>query len=533
MLLIEYAHAMGNSSGDLYQYWDVFESHPHIQGGFIWDWVDQGLRQPVTADRQGRFLPVRPGEKTFWAFGGDFGPQGTPSDQNFCCNGLVSADRTPHPGLAEVKKVYQNVHVKAVDLATGQIEIKNGYFFTTLSDLLKGTWTVRADDRVVQTGTLDHLDIKPGESRQVTVPLRPISAEPGVQYFLDLSFALREKQLWAPTGHELAWEQFKLPVGKPAGSAAVQAAKLPPLKLTDRDGSIRVEGKDFSIAVDRASGFLSSMRYQGVELVKSPLAPYFWRAPTDNDRGNGMPNRCRVWKTVMWSWKPQSVEAKQLSPQEVQISVASRIEDVQADYNLNYRVYGDGCVVVDVDSQARGQRLPEIPRFGMRMALPQGFETIRWFGRGPQETYWDRCDARVGLYQGTGDQQYFDYSEPTESGNKVDVRWVALTNDKGTGLLAVGMPLLSVNALHYIAEELDGPAHNYEVPRRDDVYLNLDWRQMGVGGDDSWGARTHPEFTLPASQRCAYRFCLRPYDPSMGEVQRVARKPLPIAPPSQ
>jgi len=202
---------------------------------------------------------------------------------------------------------------------------------------------------------------------------------------------------------------------------------------------------------------------------------------------------------------------------------------VQAVCTLRYRIYGDGSVVVDMDSQANAERLPEIPRFGMRMALPQGFETIRWFGRGPQETYQDRCDARVDLYQSTVDEQYFDYSEPTESGNKVDVRWVALTNEKGTGLLAVGMPLLSVCALHYTAEDLDGPAHNYELSRRDEVYLNLDWRQMGVGGDNSWGARPHREFQMPGNRRYAYRFCLRPYDPSMGDVRQVARKTPPAA----
>jgi beta-galactosidase len=532
-ILIEYAHAMGNSTGDIGSYWRSIYSLPHLQGGFIWDWVDQGFRQPIVADRNGRFLPVGPGEKTFWAFGGDFGPPGTPSDQNFCCNGLVSADRSPHPGLAEVKKVYQNVQVTAVDLAKGRVQINNGYFFTTLSDLFRGTWAVRADSRVVQSGTLEHLDIPPGESRELNVPYRPIVSEPGVEYFLDFSFVLRDKQPWAPAGHELAWEQFKLPVGhhpkdgRPA--VAAEPTGIPPLKLSDQDGAIRTSGKGFSVAVDRASGFLSSMRYRNTELIQEPLAPHFWRAPTDNDRGYGMERRLGVWKTAMRSWKPQTVQPTQVSPQEVRVSVVSRIEDVQADYKLTYRIYGDGSVVVDVDSQASGSRVPDIPRFGMRLAMPQGFETIRWFGRGPQETYSDRCDARVDLYQGTVDEQYFDYSEPTESGNKVDVRWVALTNEKGVGLLAVGMPLLSVGALHYTAEDLDGPAHLYEVPRRQDVYLNLDWRQMGVGGDDSWGALVHREFRIPGNQRCAYRFCLRPYDPSLGDLPQVARKAPPVA----
>jgi beta-galactosidase len=229
----------------------------------------------------------------------------------------------------------------------------------------------------------------------------------------------------------------------------------------------------------------------------------------------------------MQSWKPQNVTVTQLSPRIVQVTMTSRIENVQGDYKLNYKIYGDGSIKVNAEGQANADQLPEIPRFGMLMAMPKGFETIRWFGRGPQETYWDRCDARVDLYEGTVDEQYFDYSEPTESGNKVDVRWVALTNDKGIGLLAIGMPHLSVNALHYKAEDLEGPKHIYQVKRRDNIYLNLDYRQMGVGGDNSWGARTHPEFTLPGNEKYSYSFVLRPYEPSMGRLQQVARMPVP------
>ncbi len=526
-ILIEYTHAMGNSNGDVWSYWKQIYNMPYLQGGWVWDWVDQGLRQPVIEDRNGRFLKVKPGDKTFWAFGGDFGPEDTPSDQNFCCNGLVSADRTPHPGLAEIKKVYQNIHIKAVDLANGEIEIKNGYFFTTLDDLVKGSWAISADDRVIQSGALENLDIEPGRSKQITLPIDDIEPEPGVEYFLDLNFVLKDEQPWAPTGHEIAWEQFKLPFEEP--SITADTNQIPSLKLDNRDNEINIDGMDFSVVIDNASGFLSSMRYKGVELIAEPLTPDFWRAPTDNDRGNGMPRRCGIWKTAMQSWKPRDVTVTQLSPQLIQIYTDSNIVDVQGDYKLNYRIYGDGTIVIEAEGHATAENLPEMPRFGMKMALPEGFEKIRWLGRGPQETYWDRCDARVDLYQGTVEEQWFEYSEPTETGNKVDVRWVALTNDKGVGLLAIGMPLLSVCALHYKAEDLDGPAHFYEVQRRDQVYLNLDYRQMGVGGDNSWGARTHPEFTLPGNEKYKYSFILRPYDLSMGEVQKVARmgKPKP------
>ncbi|MBN2183538.1 MAG: DUF4981 domain-containing protein [Sedimentisphaerales bacterium] len=524
-ILIEYTHAMGNSNGDVWSYWNQIYNMPYLQGGWVWDWVDQALRQPVVADRNGRFLKVKPGDKTFWAFGGDFGPEGTPSDQNFCCNGLVSADRTPHPALAEIKKVYQNIQVSAVDLTKGQIQIKNGYFFTNLSDLVKGTWTVSADEKVIDSGTLDNLDINPGDSTEITIPINSITPEPGLEYFLDLSFVLKDKQSWAPAGHEIAWEQFKLPVEGPAVIA--DATRMPSLKFSDHEKTISVEGSGFSTAIDKTTGFLSSFNYKGTELIAEPLTPDFWRAPTDNDRGNNMQRRCAGWKTAMRSWKLQNVTVTQTAPQIIEILIDARIEDSQGYYKLKYRIYGNGTIKVSAESQSSLEQLPEMPRFGMRMALPAGFETIRWFGRGPQETYWDRCDARVDMYEGTVDEQYFDYSEPTESGNKVDVRWVALTNEKGVGLLAIGMPLLSVCALHYTSDDLEGPAHIYEVQRRDNVYLNLDYRQMGVGGDNSWGARTHPEFTLPGSEKYSYSFIIRPYDASVSEVQKAARTTLP------
>jgi len=532
-ILIEYTHAMGNSNGDVWSYWSQIYNKPYLQGGFVWDWVDQAFRQPVPADHKlplERFMLVKPGNKWFWAYGGDFGPQGTPSDDNFCCNGLVSADRTPHPGLAEMKKIYQNIQVTSFDPAKNQIQIKNGYFFTTLSDIVKGTWTISADDKVIETGTLNELDIKPGQTKQLTVSVKQVSPEPGVKYYLDLSFVLKDEQTWAPAGHEVAWEQFLLPVTAPA--AIADADQMSPLKLYEKNKAIHVEGNDFSVVIDKKTGFLNSMRYKHRELVQKPLTPYFWRAPIDNDRGNHMPSRCAVWRTAMQSWKLQSVDAKQLSPQEVLITVVSRIEAVQGDYKLDYRVYGDGTVVVNASGQAKGDKLPEIPKFGMQMALPQGFETIRWFGRGPQETYWDRCDARIDLYEGKVDDQLFYYSQLQETGNKVDVRWVCLTNEKGYGLLAIGMPHLSACALHYSAEDLTsednaGPEHLFEIQHRDEVYLNLDYRQMGVGGDNSWGARIHREFTLPAHRKYSYSFCLRPYDPSMGDIRQVARKAPP------
>jgi beta-galactosidase len=527
-ILCEYAHAMGNSTGNLWKYWDLIYSKKHLQGAFVWDWVDQGMRQPQDRKPNSLFVPVTKGQKWFWAYGGDFGPPGTPSDGNFCCNGLVTADRKPHPGLAQVKKVYQYVHVKPVDLAKGVVEVKNWYDFINLKDIVEGTWRIVADGRVLQHGTIGDLDLPPRESRNVTVAFKEFQPEPGVEYFLDLSFALKHDTPWARQGAELAWEQFKLPLESAAPQRA--AADMPELTVQEADGKITlVAGPkgDSRITLDKVSGLLTSWQYQGAELIQEPLRPHFWRAPTDNDRGYQMAQKLGTWRNAGRDWKVKEVSLKRLAPQAARVTVKAELPAVESQYELSYTVYGSGDVVVEGRFTPGGRKLPEMPRFGMQMAMPKQFGTITWFGRGPQETYWDRNDARIGLYRGAVDQQYFaDYSEPGESGNKVDVRWMTLTNDKGLGLLAVGLPHLSVSALPYATDDLQGPIHTFEIPRRDFVALNLDLKQMGVGGDDSWGAQPHPEYKIqPAAQ--SYRFRLRPIGSQDGAPQDLARRGLP------
>ena len=500
-IICEYAHAMGNSTGDLWSYWRPIYEKKHLQGGFIWDWVDQGLRKEIgseTPDGAKRY---------FYAYGGDYGPPGTPSDDNFCCNGLVSADRTPHPGLDQVKKVYQYIHIRPVDLAAGRVEVKNWYDFTNLKEIAVGAWQLKADGRILQEGSLPELDVEPGETATLTVPLQPISPQPGVEYWLNLSFRLKADASWAAQGHELAWEQFQLPAASPGPRAP---SAMPALELVQDDAAITLQTGDFSLAVDRQEGLIISLKQNGTELIQEPLRPHFWRAPVDNDRGNGMPGRCGIWRDAGRNWNVSSVDVRQLSPGVVQVDAKGELPAAGAKCNVRYTIFGSGDVVVDMDMKPGDKKLPELPRVGMQMALTPGFDTITWYGRGPKETYWDRKDARVDIYRGLVADQFFDYSEPQETGNKTDVRWVTLTNDRGIGLLAVGMPLLSVNALHYTTDDLQSAKHSYQMTRRDFVTLNLDLQQMGVGGDNSWGARPHDEFQLKP-QPYSYGFRLRPF----------------------
>lgn len=524
-IMCEYSHAMGNSCGDMWAYWRQIYTRPHLQGGSIWDWVNQGILQPADPNRPRHVVPVKPGQKVFQAFGGDFGPADVPSDQNFCCNGLVASDRTPQPHLAEVKKVYQYIQMKPGDLAAGRIEVRNVYDFLNLRDLAAVRWAVRAGGQVIQSGDLPAPDLAPGATTDLRIPFNAPAVEPGVEYWLDVQFVLAKDQPWARAGHELAWEQFALPAGAPLPPPDLAA--LAPCGVKEEAHRVAVRAGNAEAAIDRASGLLVSLRIGETELMKEPLRPHFWRAPTDNDRGYGMAGKLGAWRTVGADWKPADVKVDSGNPRCVVVTAAGPLPRVGGQYSLTYRILGSGDVLVEaayVPDAKTGA--PDLPRFGMQMAMPEGFETMRWYGRGPHETYADRRDARIGVYAGTVDGQYFDYSEPGEVGNKVDVRWTSLTDAKGTGLLAIGLPLLSVNALHYTTEDLMSAPHGFEMTRRPDITLNLDLRQLGVGGDDSWGAQPHGEFRLPSRKRYAYGFCLRPFRGGAEDAARLARRPL-------
>jgi beta-galactosidase len=508
-IMCEYEHAMGNGSGDFPSYWNQIYEKPYLQGGFIWDWVDQGLRtiqQPLPAAHY-----KKPGwfDKTFWAYGGDFGPTGTPTDDNFCCNGLVTPDRRPHPGLFEVKHIYQYIRCQPVDLAARTVSVKNWFDFTNLKDIAAGEWRLKADGKEIQSGKLPELDLEPGAAKQVEIPVKAFEPQPGVEYFLELVFTLKHDFPWADAGHEIAWDEFKLPDS--ATATVVSAEQFPPIIWTaDKNGAV-VESKNFQIVFDEVSGGIKSWRYKGQELIQSPLRPDFWRAMTDNDRGRrGAKDSQAYWRFAGKAGVNDGFSGEKKGDH-FEVKVATSLPGADnSKWETIYKIYGSGDVIVTANFKPARTNVPKMPRIGMQMELPKGFERITWLGPGPLETYSDRKDSPVGIYSGTVEDQFFaDYTEPGESGNKADVRWIAL--QKGSvGLLAVGMPLLSANALHYTAEDLNAGKHAFQLPHRDFISLNLDLKQQGVGGDNSWGAWPHNEFLIPA-QEYSYSFRLRPF----------------------
>jgi len=519
-IMCEYEHAMGNSSGDMWSYWSQIYSQPHLQGGFIWDWVDQGLRQKQGKLPLAKFSKVQPGDKTFWAYGGDFGDGTAPSDDNFCCNGLVTPDREPHPGLLEVAHVYQNVHCKPVDLAARKIEIKNWFDFLNLQDVAIATWKLTGDGEEIQSGKLPLPSLPPHTAAEVALPVKPFAPKPGVEYFVEVSFRLKNATALLKAGHEIAWDQFRLPDFAPARTP--DARSFPSFVWNSTATGARVSGQDFEITIDQTNG-LTSWRSHGTELIRTPLQPSFWRATTDNDRGRRADQSQGAWRTANAAVVPQSFSVKQQADG-LAVSIGWYLPDAgKATWTTTYKVQGNGEVAVTADFKPSQTNLPVMPRLGMQMTLPAGFDRVTWLGPGAQETYSDRKDARVGVYRGTvGEQFYQGYVKPGETGNKVDTRWIALTNKKGAGLLAIGEPLLSANALHYGTADLNAAKHPFQLPLRDYTVLNLDLVQQGVGGDDSWGAWPHKPFLIPC-QEYHYEFRLRPL--ASGEnPEKLARK---------
>jgi len=498
IIMCEYAHSMGNSTGNLKEYWETIYKYERLRGGFIWDWVDQGILRK-TED----------GEE-WWAYGGDFGD--VPNDGNFCINGLVWPDRKPHPAMWECKKIFQPVEAEAVDLNVGKVRIINRYDFSDLSRL-GILWELAVDGEVVQRGQLAKLHTPAGNSETVTIPFTKPKLGPGAECWLTVRFKLADDTPWAEKGHEIGWSQFKMPFEAPA-APELKAKDMASLKLEESKDKIIVIGADFRLVFDKGKAQVTSLSHGGSELIETGPTFNIWRAPTDNDVPRMAP-RWRSFGLDRLQHKVKNLEVKQVSQKVVQIRVASvaHAPDVTEgfDYQLSYTVCGSGDTMMDLDV-VPNEKLPPLPRIGLQLSIPGEYNTFTWYGRGPHENYWDRKEgAPVGLYNGTVDEHYVPYIKPQENGNKTDVRWVLLTNEKGMGLLVVGKPFLEVSAHHFTTEDLTKAKHTFELKRREDITLNLDFGQCGLGGG-SCGPDTLAKYLInPEPAHFSVR--LRPLSP--------------------
>ncbi len=517
LIMCEYAHAMGNSVGNLKEYWDAINTYPALQGGFIWDWVDQGL---LKKDENGA---------AYWAYGGDFGD--TINDMNFCINGLVFPDRKIHPAMVEFKKLIQPVTVNAIDLIDGQIEILNRHDFITLAHL-DAHWELCVDGEIIQRGTLPRLHTRPGLSERVRLSYSQPDLPPGAECFLNLRFCLAEDTPWAAAGHEVAWEQFKLPYTSPRRILA-PAALHGAMKIDREDERLVVHGADFSIAFDRRSGVLTHFDWRGVRLIQSGPRLNVWRAPTDNDgfkwqQPVGEDKLLAGWLKAglnRLEYHLEAFEVVQPQPGAVQVraNIRAQASDVDAGFHQQavYSLFAHGGILFEQRVTCSGS-LPPLPRLGVTLVVPTGFENFTWFGRGPLENYADRnAGSAVGLYRGTVAEQYVPYIMPQENGNKTDVRWASLSNAEGFGLLATGQPLLEVSVNHFTPNDLYHAMHTHELTPRPEIYLNLDLRQCGLGGA-SCGPGTLPQYRIQPGE-FMYSILLRPFAPG-DPLTRLARE---------
>ncbi len=487
LIMCEYAHAMGNSTGNFQDYWDVIESNDQLQGGSIWDWVDQG------------FAKYTPDGRKYWAYGGDYGPADVPSDGTFCLNGLVWPDRSPKPGLAEVKKVYQNIGFKMVAFANDMIEIRNKYDFLNLKDFTI-YWEIEGEGKVVQDGMIVNPDIAPGTSRIMNLDIKSFTPKPGVEYFINFTAFVDHNQPLVPAGHIFAMEQFTFP--GTAGSLSNKAEDRGDKIVTETKTSLSIQAGQSIYEFSKTDGLLYAISLNGKKVNAGKLMPNFWRAPTENDFGNNMPVRLGMWKdagknAVLKDFKHQMDDKKYYV-----IDADYWLPDVEANLYINYEINGEGEIRVGMFMEPAGKDFPGMPRFGMTMALTSPYENLEWFGRGPHENYSDRnTSAFVGHYSGTVTSQFVPYISPQENGYKTDTRWLMLKDLNNDGLMFKAVDRICFSALHYSSEDLTRPKrdgfHLTDLVKKDEVFLNIDLSQMGVGGDDSWGALTHAKYSMP------------------------------------
>ncbi|MCX6271554.1 MAG: DUF4981 domain-containing protein [Bacteroidetes bacterium] len=501
LIMCEYAHAMGNSTGNFKDYWNEIEKYPQLQGGCIWDWVDQGL---LKKDDKG---------KEFFAYGADFGPSDVPSDGNFNCNGIVGPDRKPHPGYWEVKKVYQSVKFKAVDLNMAKILVQNRYFFWNL-DQTALSWEIQANGKVVDSGKFPSFTIQPGKDQEFTIPFSGVIPKLGAECFLNVFLSLTSDIGLLKAGTLIAGEQFLLPISQKFNTEPVLSAD--PLQFKETSVSLQFWSPFISLTLDKMSGALSSYSYMGKELLKRGPLPNFRRAPTDNDVGNDLYNRAKVWFDASENRTLLSVKTDKSNKSAIRVTVVYSLPDVTSEESIEYTIYNSGSLGIKVSMKAGKEKQPDLLRFGLNFQLSGGLEKVTWFGRGPWENYCDRKTASfVGKYQSTVSDFLSPYVRPQENGYRTDVRWVAFEDEQGNGVKIEADSLLSFSALHYTYDDLKGFKHGGKHPsdmiKRDFVDLNLDYGQMGVGGDDSWGARVHEQYCLPFRDY-SYSFRLVPFN---------------------
>lgn len=497
-IMCEYAHAMGNSSGNFQEYFDIIHSSPHMQGGFIWDWVDQGIK---TKDENG---------KTYWGYGGDFGAGHLQNDENFCANGLVAADRSPHPGIYEVKKVYQDIIFKDKDWKNGVILVQNNFNFIDLSGY-QFKWEQMKNGMPVQSDTFS-LNLLPNSATEVRLKLT--TTDDKDEIMLNIYAVTKMASGAIPAGHEVAREQFG-----GAGDHFFTQDRIPEgsLEVSEHANLITFRSGTVSGSFNRKLGKFISYQVNDLSLVTSFPEPYFWRAPTDNDFGNQMPQKLGFWRNANNLLYLDTVKVYDQNKDGLIIECFYKMEAVNIPYIISYQVLNNGALKLTATINFQNKKMPEMPRFGMRLTLPKSYENIDFYGRGPWENYSDRNTASfIGIYRQKATEQFVaNYIRPQENGYKTDIRWVQFYDNQKTGIKITGLQPICFSALPYTTEDLDPGVtkkqqHPSDLNERKFLSVHVDLNQRGVGGDNSWGAYPHAPYSL-TNNRYTYSFIIEPF----------------------
>ena len=492
LIQCEYAHAMGNSQGGFKEYWDLIRKYPNLQGGFIWDFVDQSCRWK---GKDGVMI---------YAYGGDFN-RFDASDNNFCDNGLISPDRVPNPHMYEVGHFYQNIWTTPADLSKGEVNVFNENFFRDLSAYYM-EWQVLKDGKVIRTGRVDDLKVAPQETAKITLNIGKTCT--CKEWLLNVFYKLKNREGLLPAGFTVAKNQltlndYKAPSMDLKNVETTNVATVVPQIIDNQYHYLIVKGNNFVAEFNKQNGYLSKYAVDGTEMLKegAALTPNFWRAPTDNDMGAGLQNRYAAWTNP--GLKLVSLNSKTENDQIV-VNAEYDMKNVSAKLYLTYVINNEGAIKVTQKMTAdKNAKVSPMFRFGMQMQMPKCFETVEYYGRGPVENYSDRNHSTdLGIYRQSVDEQFYSYIRPQETGTKTDIRWWKQLNAGGNGLKVVGDAPFSASALHYTICSLDDgeqkdQRHSPEVQKADLTNLIIDKAQMGLGCVNSWGALPLPQYMLP------------------------------------
>jgi len=489
VILCEYVHAMGNSVGGLKDYWDVIYKYPRMQGAFIWDWVDQGLTKYTEE-----------GEK-YWAYGGDFGDE--PNDGNFCINGLVYPDRTTKPAILEIKKVYQYIGIEPFDLLNGQIKLINRYNFTRL-DYLDASWKFSSEGVVQQEGKLELPELAPKDSVLINIPFIQPELEPGKTHYLDLEFRLPEDEPWAKKGYIVAWEQFEVPFHNPGTPPYIPPPPIP-MTVRETDSELIITGQDLEVRFNRKTGFLTTWKVGGKDMLISGPKLNFWRPPTDNDYKDR--NGYRKWKAAgLDSLKHKLTAFEFFQMEEHVVDLTTRYElvntrnEVIIKTQVGYWIDGSGEITMACYINPT-EKVETFAKVGFQMRIPSEYENVRWYGKGPHETYIDRqASGRINIYEMTVDDLWENYIFPQENGNRSGIHWVELKNNASGGIRIDSDVLLDFSAYRYTDENIISARHTYNLKKQQFITVNIDYAQCGLG-TASCGPGYRDNYVLYARER--------------------------------